>query len=353
VSGRNGLATAVAATVLAGLASAASGVTPARDAQPPVTPPEHVRRAEQTFLTFPEWYLVHSPAEYAMFVKTQPPSEFPFWGHIRQFWESYRAVTDATRRGGYPLNIGYHVMIMVIGVSTTGEYALRLAYENVVGRLAELTTSGLTDEDHYGARVAQDYVDFIRVRPWYEYDFAARLRGLWSETPAWGKGPLRKWERRYALTSEYLAKALYGWLIMKATKTAYEDARPDTAVWVDRLPDSVQTELPDVKVLKQFPDGSALITVPRYEAFKVYSSKLAERGVTFQEIAGNRGAILVSALVPAAWTPGPGQQVLFTQPVLTRPAEKRVALTVNVPDLHALLNRIRLEGDDLEHVYDY
>jgi hypothetical protein len=122
---------------------------------------------------------------------------------------------------------------------------------------------------------------------------------------------------------------------------------------VDRLPDSVQTELPDLKVLQPFPDGSALVTVPRYEAFKVYSSKLAERGVHFREIAGNRGEILVSALVPANWAPSPGQHVLFTQPVLTRPAEKRVALTVNVPDLHALLNRIRTDGDLLEHVYDY
>jgi hypothetical protein len=123
-------------------------------------------------------------------------------------------------------------------------------------------------------------------------------------------------------------------------------------VWVDRLPGGIEGELRDLTVLQRLPDGSALITVPRYEAFKVYSSKLAERGATFREIAGNRGEILVSALVPAAWTPAAGQHVLFTQPVLTRPAEKRVALTVAVPDLHTLLNRIRSEGDVLEHVYD-
>ena len=196
-------------------------------------------------------------------------------------------------------------------------------------------------------------MDFIRVRPWYEYDFAAQLKGLWRETPAWGAAPLRKWERRYALTSEYLAKAIYGWLIMKATKTAYDDARPDTAVVVDRLPEGIERELRELAVLQRFADGSALITVPRYEAFKVYSSTLAQHGCQFREIAGNRGDILVSALVPAAWTPAPGQHVLFTQPVLTRPAEKRVALTVTVPDLHTLLNRIRTDGDALEHVYDY
>jgi hypothetical protein len=101
----------------------AANMEPAQLPPEPITPALHRRGGEQTFLTFPEWFLVHSPAEYAVFVRTQPPSEFPFWGHIRQFWESYRAVARATQQGGYPLNFGYHVMIMVIGVSTTGEYA--------------------------------------------------------------------------------------------------------------------------------------------------------------------------------------------------------------------------------------
>ena len=103
----------------------------------PVTPVEQRRNEEQTYLTFPEWYLVYSPVEYAAFVKHSPPSAFPFFGHLRQFWSSYRYVYRATR--DRPLNTEYHVMIMVIGVSTTVEYALRSAYENVFGRLSELT----------------------------------------------------------------------------------------------------------------------------------------------------------------------------------------------------------------------
>jgi hypothetical protein len=322
----------------------------------PVTPPEHRRGPEQTFLTFPEWFLVHSPAEYAAFVKVHPPSEFPFFAHIRQFWTSYGAVTEATSHG-YSLNFGYHVMIVVIGTSTTVEYALRSGYENLVGRLSELTaTHGMTEEDRYGARVAQDYVDFIRVRPWYEYDFAARLCGLWAETRPLGPDMLRKWERRYWLTSEYGAKALYGWLIMKATKTAYEDARPDTAVVVDALPPGLEGDLPDLRVLRGFPDGSALITVPRYEAFKVYSATLARRGANFREIAGNgeKASILLTALVPVGWKPGGADEtVLFTQPIITRPATQRVALVVPVGSLAVALNRLQMQGHELEHVYDY
>jgi hypothetical protein len=353
VSRRAAAAAVLAALLGSGAAPAQAPPTAASPDAEVVTPPEHRRGTEQTFLTFPEWFLVHSPAEYAAFVRDHPPSEFPFFGHIGQFWSSYRTVTAATREG-YPLNAGYHVMIVVIGVSTTVEYALRSGYETLVGRVSELAARhGPTAEDRLGARVAQDYVDFIRVRPWYEYDFRGQLRRLWSQTGLWGPDPVRKWERKYALTSEYGVKALYGWLIWKATQAAYEDAKPVTAVWLDRVPEGLEGELPDLTVLRRFPDGSALVTVPRYEAFKRYSAVLAGHGASFREIAGNRTVILVSALVPATRTPAPGERVLFTQPLLTQPGRQRVALVVPVDGLARTLNDLAHGGGELEHVYDY
>ena len=38
-------------------------------------------------------------------------------------------------------NPGYHLMVMVIGVSTTVEYALKSAYETLIGRLTEASAS--------------------------------------------------------------------------------------------------------------------------------------------------------------------------------------------------------------------
>ena len=40
-------------------------------AESPIAPDQR-RGVEQTFLTFPEWFLVHSPAEYARYVKQHP-----------------------------------------------------------------------------------------------------------------------------------------------------------------------------------------------------------------------------------------------------------------------------------------
>jgi len=309
-----------------------------------VAPPEHRRGPEQTFLTYPEWFLVHSPAEYAEYVKDHTATQFPFIGHTWQFWQGYAAVTRAAKE--YPFNFGYHVMVMVIGTSTSVEYLIRAAYETLIGRLTDLTAgAGLSEEDRYGARVAQDYVDFIRDTPWYEYDFAAKLRGLWRETSLWGPAPLRKWERKYALTTEYAIKGAYAWLIKKATKAAYEEPLPVTAVVIDRLPAGIEKDLPELKVVT-----STLVLVPRYDKFMYYAAGLAAKGANFEEIAGNRTPILVSALVPETWQ---AEGTLLEQPILTRPHTKRVLLQVPVASLAPLLKRLAADGARLEHVYDY
>jgi hypothetical protein len=320
-------------------------------------PPEHRRGEEQTYLTYPEWFLVHSPAEFAAFVRSEPTSEFPFLGHVGQLWSSYAAVTRATGDAHLAFNAGYHVMIMVIAVSTTVEYALRSAYETIAGRLAELTFGNRrTEEDAFAARIAENYVDFIRVRPWYEYDFLSKLKALWRDTSLFGPGFVRKWERKYALTTEYAIKALYGWAIEKATKASYEEALPVTALVVDQLPE--QTTLPntEIKLLAKLEDGAALIIVPRYAAFKSHALALSRQAANFREIAGNgeSASILLSVLVPTGWNiPTDGARVVFAQPILTRPGTERVAFVVPVRSLGELLRRLDADRIDIEHIYDY
>jgi hypothetical protein len=333
---------------IASLILSAALVLPAYAQTDVVAPTEHQRGTEQTYLTFPEWYLVHSPAEYAAYVKTHTPSDFPFIGHVRQFWGSYHDVYKESER--YPFNGGYHVMIVVIGTSTTVEYAIRSAYENTIGRVSELTmTHGLTAEDRYGAQVAQEYVDFIRVLPWYEFDFWKRLKGLWGGTGLTGDDMIRKWERKFALTTEYAIKAVYGYLIKLATKASYDEPLMVTTVVVDKVPQG----LPDVKVLKELEGGGALVSFPRYQAFSPTAQQAAAQGVSFREIAGNHEDLLLSVLTSDTWKPSTGGRVLFEQPVLTQPGRKRFAIVVKVPELSAALNALQKDGVELEHIYDY
>ena len=319
---------------------------------PPVAGPEQVRGVEQTLLTYPEWFLVFSPYEYGEFIADNAPSKFPFYGHIGQFWEGYKSVFDETRRRGLDLNPGYHLMIMVIGTSTTVEYALKSAYEMLVGRLAETLMSQPTPEDRYAATVAQDYVRFIRVLPWYEYDFGAKLGGLWRQTSLTGPDLLRKWERKFALTSEYLVKMGYAKLIKLGTRSIYEQPLMVTAV-VTQPPPQTSAALPDLKILRPLPEGAALVTVPRYEAFMTYAQALADQGVDFKEIAGNNSFILVSVLAPGEWTPAGPATALMSQPLLTRPGIRRVVMVMPVSHLAAALREWKAAKLQIEHVYDY
>jgi hypothetical protein len=320
---------------------------------PLVTPVEHRRGLEQTFLTYPEWFLVFSPAEFAAFTQKNPPSQFPFFGHVGQFWGSYKAVFDETRQQGLDLNPGYHLMIMVIGVSTTVEYALKSAYESVVGRLSEFIGGNATSEDRYAAKVAQDYVDFIRVLPWYEYDFWSKLKGLWQEVPYSGSNMLRKWERRFMLTNEYLLKAAYAQLIKLGTKSVYDAPLLVTAVHLTAEPIQNQ-QYPDIKIIQKFEDQSVLVTIPRYEAFMNYAGYLANKNLDFREIAGNQSVVLVSLLVAQTWTPKVGiEKILLEQDILTEAGKKRIVATVRVQALASALRDWSKETVVIEHVFDY
>ncbi|RDV00160.1 hypothetical protein DWV00_05545 [Trinickia dinghuensis] len=319
-------------------------------------PPDARRDTEQTLLTFPEWYLVHSPAEYARIVRQEPAHRFPFIEQTEQLWSSYATVTEAQFRGHYPLNLGYHVMIMVISTSTTVEYALRSIYENTLGRASWLLDGDrLTDEDRYGAKAAQEYVDFIRQEPWYLFDFTSRLEHLWTDVPWWGPGLVRKWERRYALTTEYAVKAVYGKLIEKATRATYTPALMTTDVVVDHLPEGF-TPPERVTVLQRLADGRALLSLPRYFDFRIAATELAQQGVTIDDIAGNGASkpILVTVWASDRTTlPAGDFQVLFEQSLTLPAATRRIALLMPVGHLSVFLAQANAMGLTVEHVYDY
>ena len=320
-----------------------------------LTAPEDRRTPDQTFLTFPEWYLVHSPAEYARYLsRSAAPSCFPLFAHIGQFWQGYAAVNREVAQ--FPFNGGYHLMVMVIGSSTTVEYALKGTYEHTIGRLAEATVTGDAPipEERLYADYAQDYVDFIRVEPWYKFDFLAPLARLWAELPLSGANLIRRWERRFVLTTELLVKEGYARLIELGTQSVYDAPKPTTAVVLDKSPEPDVAAYPDYAA-RPGSGAEVVATLPRYEPFTAYSRWLAAQGIDFREIAGNDGDILVSLLAPIGWTSSAPARALFEQPILTRPGQKRVVIAIRVPQLTALLRSFaeKRGGVVVEHIYDF
>lgn len=330
-----------------------SGPAPATHETSSTELAEYARSEDQTYLTLPEWYIVYSAEEYAAFVADRPPSGFPYFSAIGQFWQSYYDVCAVTRER-YAFNGGYHLLLGVIGTSFTVENIVKGIYENTVGRVTELVSSdALTDEDAYARQVAAEYGAFLHMTPWYEFPFTDKLSGLWRETSFWGPNIVRKAERKAALSVEYGSKAIYAWLIKLGTQSVYDAADLEIGARVTGLPPDIAQQEPQVRVISQDDSRTAMIILPRYESFSEIVPRLAREGVQFTTIAGN-DVILLTVIAPHGWQYNlDGGDAIFAMPILTQPDRQRIAVSVPVASLHRVL--LSLDGQPviLEHIYDY
>lgn len=318
-----------------------------------ITPDIYRRWADQTYLTFPEWFLVHAPQEQADYFAYNTSTTFPYMNHVSQLWWSYWVVYDEIK-DVYEFNTWYHVMIMVIWVSSTIEYSLKSLYENVIGRITNTSSfEKMTEEDLFYAKFSKDYVDFINHTPWYEFDFQSRLVSLWTQTSFFWDNFLRKVERKYFITWELFVKTIYAKLIGFWTKSSYEAPSLDTLIIVDFLPSNIQVELPKLRVIKKYNDNWLLVAVPRYGEFTKYASILAKRWVKFKEIAWNNWDILISLLSESNYVVPQNTRKVFVQPITTKKWLDRKAILTSVWDLNEVLIDLYDDNIIVEHIYDY
>ncbi|MBL4649754.1 MAG: hypothetical protein JKY03_08485 [Aureispira sp.] len=320
---------------------------------PSLTPTEYQRAGDQTFLTYPEWFLVFSPAEQAVYFQTKTATKFPYEQHVEQFWDSYTALSNEIEPY-FPYNKQYHTMIKVIGYSTLIEYRGKLLYESSIGRLSDLIPSKATAEDVFYAAYTQRYVDFIKKEPWYLYSFLKEFRLLWTKTTCLEWNWIRKIERRFFISGELLFKAFYGFLLGLGTKSAYGVAAPVTAVIIDHLPTQLNSNDSEITLVKVLSSEATLITLPRYAAFNPALRTLINAGAQIQEIAGNCSTILLTIVVPIDWKQNTTfSKSIFKQTIATNNHQQRVALAVLVPNLSTVILKLEQEGIEIEHIFDY
>jgi hypothetical protein len=82
--------------------------------------PEYARPEDLTYLTLPEWYIVYSTDEYAAFIAQNPPSQFPHFRAVGQYWQSYADVCEVVQ--GNTLSITSISALGFIGISLRREY---------------------------------------------------------------------------------------------------------------------------------------------------------------------------------------------------------------------------------------
>ena len=180
-----------------------------------------------------------------------------------------------------------------------------------------------------------------------------KLQGLWNDTSRWGPDPIRKWERKLALTIEYGGKFLYGSFTNLGAQATYGGADVEKIYAVTRgVTDDMQSQ--DLEIAKEIDAERDLLRVTRFEYFSNTVPGLLERGVQFEEIAGNH-EILFTLLGPedADYNFEYGDY-LFDLPILTQPGQTRAAIKVRVGDMGLFFEELKTrENLRFEHMYDY
>jgi hypothetical protein len=329
----------------------ASGDATVREAVSAI--PDYYRPESKTYLTLPEWYIVYSTDEYADFIATNSSSDFPYFRAVGQFWQSYVDVCHEIR-GRYPFNGDSQFTLAFIGISFTAENMLKGAYEGTIGRLTDWISSETpTEEEVYAAQVAGEYGEFMHEIPWYFFPFKETLLGLWNETSLWGPDPIRKWERKLALTIEYGGKLLYSSFTNLGAQATYGGADVEKIYAVTQgVTDEMLSQ--DLEVVQEIDGVRQLIRITRFEYFSDTVPGLLERGVRFEEIAGNDEVLFTLLGSQDADYSFEHGEYLFDLPILTQPGQTRAAVKVRVADMTEFFEELAGRGDiQFEHMYDY
>jgi hypothetical protein len=313
-----------------------------------VTERKSIRKPDQTFLTYPEWYLVFAPEEQASFFKTKTSTDFPYLTQLDQFWKSYDILKLKTLKH-YPYNEEYHTMIKIIGYSTEVEYKTKAWYETVIGRLTK--NKQLSSEDKFYQKFTADYASSLHKKFWYDYDFTSTLKKLWFEEDFFGPQFLRKMERKYIISSELLVKIAYGKLIKFGAHTLYGQSPENTMVVLDQKIPSFQN---DLFYVKQDSINPYVYSLPRYTDFMKGAFYVSSKKANFKEIAGNKGLLLITLIGKKDFKiPVKNGKLLFRQSISTDTNIFRYAMVIKVNELSKLLSNAKQEAFNIEHVYDY
>jgi hypothetical protein len=315
----------------------------------PILAAEHRRNLVDTYLTYPEWSIVHAYEDLAGVLPLRGESSFAYIDSIRGYWRSLCAISAvASSRGA--LTADMRATLYIIGTSFTWEMGVKGAWETTLGRLTEwIRGPQPTPEDIFAQQTAERYAAFLQQTPWYEFPFGKTLGAFWRDTPMFRGSVVRSLERRVALSAEYGVKTIYARLIAQAAALA--PAALTIRSIVDRLDQADATA--DVKLVERRADGSAVIETPRYRAFTRIILDLVGREKTFIEIAGNNEVL--TTVISEGEVKGlpPNAQQLFEVPLQAKPGWQRYGIVVPVKDLGVLARAAKQGNAVFEHAYDY
>jgi hypothetical protein len=316
----------------------------------------YTRFQGDSFLTFPEWYIVHAYNDLAGVTARSSESDFDYLASIRGFWSSLCGATRQASTSG-PASADQKTTNYIIGFSFTVEMGLMGVYERTIGALTDWINGGRkTAEDEFNLALLKEYGGFLYQTPWYQFPFGHRLRQFWHDTPF--VPSVRAIERRGSLSLQYGGRYVYAALIRFAA--GYDPADLTIRSVVGGLPPSDLAAMNGVKVIREVSDAKGargvLVETARYAAFDSFVRELGQHpGASLFEVAGNH-RILVTIVVPQgndAKLDAADGVTIFHLPVQSLPGSQRFGLDVPIHALVQDVKNFELAGARFEHAYDY
>ncbi len=335
--GLTGLVVTAAAAPILWVETSCRGEEIPQAALPVLATPADRRAEGRSYLTYPEWHMVHAYEDMAATVAAGEAHRYPYIGQVAGFWSSFCAMNREAGRHG-PVGFDARATIHTIGVSFAAEMALKGAYETTIGRL--FAADAPTAQDEIETLMAGSYAAFLQQTPWYRFDFAGWRARLWEAEA----DSLRGWERRVGLGIEWTGKALYA----RATGAAAGAMGADETRMRVAVTGLDGNGLADLGEILRETGGGAVLDVERYRAFTGTVREVARRGGGFAWIAGN-DEIMISMVGPEPVLT-PGARALAS---VGRQGDPCHLVTLPVAELADLARALEAGPAHLEHVYDY
>jgi len=347
----------IAATVVGVETSCVSGTAaPAIRSDFAITDEGYARSQGDSFLTFPEWYIVHAYNDLAGVTARSSESSFDYLASIGGFWTSLCGATRQASASG-PVSTDQKATNYIIGFSFTVEMGLMGAYERTIGALTEWTAGGhKTAEDEFNLALLKEYAAFLYQTPWFRFPFGEKLAQFWRETPF--VPSIRGVERRGSLSLQYAGRSTYAALMRFVA--GYDPADLTIRSVVGGLAPSDLQAMGSVKVIREVTDASGtrgvLVETARYAAFDAFVRELGRHaGASLLEVAGNH-RILVTVVVPEgrdAKLAAADGVAIFSLPIQSSPGSRRIGLDTPIRSLVQGVKSFETAGYRFEHAYDY
>ena len=239
-----------------------------------ITDAGYARFQGDSFLTFPEWYIVHAYNDLAGVTARSSESAFDYLASIRGFWTSLCGATRQASESG-PASADQKMTNYIIGFSFTAEMGLMGTYERTIGALTAWTAGGRkTAEDEFNLTLLKEYGAFLYQTPWFRFAFGAKLRQFWRETPF--VPSIRAVERRGSLSLQYAAR--YAYAALMRFVAGYDPADLTIRSVVGGLAAAELKTMPGVKVLREVGGANGvngvLVETARYADFDAFVREL-------------------------------------------------------------------------------